>query len=75
MRPGRGLIDQEIYNELLKIPGAGRIVLDSVTNFRFDSKTRKTRVEISEDAWPEVKAMVQNLKRVKAGKPQIPFKK
>lgn len=75
MRKGRGLIDQGVYDELIKIPGARQIVLSNVTNHRLDPKTQKVRVEIHEDAWPEVKSMVRNLRRLKAGKPQIPFKK
>lgn len=73
MRPGRGLIDQEVYDELIKIPGARRVVVNNVTNHRFDHKTGKLRVEISEEAWPEVKLMVINLKRFKAGRPQLRF--
>lgn len=73
MRPGRGLIDLEIYNKLIEIPGASKIVRDNVTNHRLDLRSGKVRVEIHEEAWPEVKAMVQNLKRVEAGKPQVKF--
>lgn len=74
MRKGRGLVDQEIYDELVKIPGAREILLANTCNHRFDPKTEKMRVEISEDAWPEVKQMVKNLKLSKAGKRQTPYK-
>lgn len=74
MRPGRGLIDQEVYDELIKIPGARQILLSNTTDHRRDPRTQKVRVEIHENAWPKVKSMVQNLKRFKAGKPQMPFR-
>lgn len=74
MRRGRGLVDQKIYNELVKIPGAREILLTNTCNHRFDPKTKQHRVEISEDAWPEVKQMVANYKRLKARKSQITYK-
>lgn len=73
MRKGRGLVDQDIYDELMKIPGARRVLIDNTCNFRLDPKTDKVGAEISEDAWPEVKQMVLNWKRAKAGKPQKTF--
>ncbi len=74
MRKGRGLVDQDIYGELLKVPGARKILLTNTCNHRLDPKTQRIRVEISEDAWPEVKQMVINFKRMKSGKPQITYK-
>ncbi len=74
MRKGRGLVDSDIYHELVKIPGAKEILVSNLCNFRTDSKTGKVRAEISEDAWPEVKQMVENWKRVKAGKKQDTFR-
>ena len=74
MRKGRGLIDQDIYDKIIKIPGAREVLLTDTCNHRFDPKTKRGRVEISEDAWPEVKQMVRNYKRMKAGKPQTTYK-
>ncbi len=74
MRKGRGLVDSDIYNELVKIPGAREILVSNLCNFRTDSRTGKVRAEISEDAWPEVKQMVENWKRRKAGKKQITYR-
>ncbi len=74
MRKGRGLVDQDIYDELMKIPGARRVLLDNTCDFRLDPKTGKVRAEISEDAWPEVKQLVLNWERVKAGKPQKTYR-
>lgn len=73
MRKGRGLIDQDIYKELLQVPGAAEILIEYTTNHRFIKG--KTRAEISEDAWPEVKQMVANWKRFKKGEKQKDFKK
>jgi hypothetical protein len=73
MRKGRGFVDRDIYNELLKVPGAKEILLTNTCNHCLDPKTQRIRVEISEDAWPEVKQMVANFKRMKRGKPQIPY--
>lgn len=70
MRKGRGLVDQDIYDQLMKVPGARQLLLGATCNHRFDQKTKKLRVEIAEDAWPEVKRMVANWKRIKSGKPQ-----
>lgn len=70
MRKGRGLVDQDIYDELMHVPGARQLLLDSTCNHRFDARSKKLRVEISEDAWPEVKRMVANWKRAKRGKVQ-----
>ena len=74
MRKGRGLVDSDIYNELVKIPGAKEILVSNLCNFRTHPKTGKVRAEISEDAWPEVKQMVQNWKRMKAKKPQVTYR-
>ncbi|MDO8496460.1 MAG: hypothetical protein Q7S43_03325 [bacterium] len=74
MRKGRGLVDSDIYDELVKIQGAKEILLSSLCNFRTDPRTGKVRAEISEDAWPEVKQMVENLKRRKAGKKQVAYR-
>ena len=74
MRKGRGLVDQDIYDELLKVPGARQILLINTSNHRLDPKTKRLRVEISEDAWPEVKQMIVNYKRFKDGRPQIHYK-
>lgn len=68
MRKGRGLVDMDIYEKLLEVPGARSILLDNTTNHRTDSRTGKIRAEIHEDAWPEVKKMVANWKRFKRGK-------
>lgn len=65
MRKGRGLVDADIYDELLKVPGAGKLLADNTANFRRDPKTKKLRVEISEDVWKEVKKMVSDWKRLK----------
>ncbi|MBI2108679.1 MAG: hypothetical protein HYT93_00660 [Parcubacteria group bacterium] len=70
MRKGRGLVDVDIYNELLKVPGARKLLLDNTTNHRTNPKTNKVCAEIHEDAWPEVKEMVANWKRFKKGQPQ-----
>ncbi len=75
MRKGRGLVDQDIYDELLKVPGSRRLLIENTTNHRIDPKSKKLRAEIHEDAWPEVKAMVANWKRTKKGQPQKPFPK
>lgn len=74
MRKGRGLVDEDVYDELMKVPGAREILLANTSNHRHDPKTGRIRVEISEDAWPEVKQMVANWKRRKAGKPQITYR-
>ena len=74
MRKGRGLVDSDIYHELVKIPGAKEILVSNLCNFRTDSKTGKVRAEISEDAWPEVKQMVENWKRMKSGKKQVTYR-
>lgn len=70
MRKGRGLIEQGLYDELVKVPGASRLLLDNTTNFRVNPKTGKVCAEIHESAWPEVKTLVANWKRFKLGKPQ-----
>ena len=74
MKKGRGLVDQNIYNELIKIPGAREILLANTSNHRWDPKTKRNRVEIDADAWPEVKQMIANWKRLKANKPTTPYK-
>ena len=74
MRKGRGLVDSDIYDELVKIPGAKEILVSNLCNFLIDPKTGRVRAEISEDAWPEVKQLVQNWKRMKAKKPQITYR-
>lgn len=71
MRKGRGLVDIDIYNELLKVPGASAILVENITNHRTDPRTGKLRAEIHEDAWKEVKKMVANWKRFKKGETQI----
>lgn len=73
MRKGRGLIDQDVYDELMKIPGCRAKLLANTCNHRFDEKKQKTRVEISEEGWPEIKAMAANFARAKAGKPQVKY--
>jgi len=75
MRKGRGLVDVDIYNELLEVPGARKLLLDNTTNHRVNPKTDRLCAEIHEDAWPEVKEMVANWKRLKKGKPQQTHKK
>jgi hypothetical protein len=71
MRPGRGLVDEDIYWELMKVPGINKVLHRSTANVRTDPKTKRRRVEIGEDDWPEVKLAVINWKRFKAGKPQL----
>lgn len=75
MRKGRGLVDIDIYNKLLEVPGVAEILIENTTNHRYDYKTKKIRVEISEEAWPEVKSIVANWKRARKGKPQKLSKK
>ncbi len=62
MRKGRGLVDMDIYDELMKVPGARELLFRNTTNHRLDRKTGKNRAEIHEDAWPEVKEMVRKWK-------------
>jgi len=71
MRKGRGLVDMDIYNELLEVPGSSKVLVENTTNHRRDPRTGKLRAEIHEDAWKEVKEMVANWKRYKKGKEQI----
>ncbi|TSC84259.1 MAG: hypothetical protein G01um101413_554 [Parcubacteria group bacterium Gr01-1014_13] len=68
MRKGRGLVEVEIYDELLKITGCAKILLDNICNHRENPKTKKLCAEINEEAWPQVKKMVADFKRLKAQK-------
>lgn len=65
MRKGRGLVDQDIFDDMLSVPGTSKILLGSVCNHRFDKKTGKLRVEIAEEAWPEVKRMVAKWRKIR----------
>jgi len=64
MRKGRGLVDMKTYNDMLKIPGTKKIFLNNACNHRLNRKTGKVCVEISEDAWSEVKEMVRQFKKI-----------
>lgn len=68
MRKGRGLVEQEIYDELLKIPSCANILLDNTCNHRINPNTNKMCVEISEDVWPQVKKIVADFKHLKKEK-------
>lgn len=65
MRKGRGLVEVEIYEELLRFPEPRRLLLNNTTNHRDNPRTKKLCAEIHEDAWPEVKEMVAKWKRFK----------
>ncbi len=73
MKKGRGLVDQDIYDALLTISNCKAKLLANTRNFVFDKKTNKLRAEISADGWPEIKHMVENWKRLRAGKPQVKY--
>lgn len=73
MRKGRGLVEMDIFNELMKISGTRTLLLDNVTNHRENPKTGKLCAEIHEDAWPEIKQAIANWRRIKNGKSQKKF--
>ena len=64
MKKGRGLVDNDIFNAMLKIPGTRPVLIGSLTNHIIDKKTGKVRAEIHEDSWQEVKNMVKQFKKL-----------
>lgn len=71
MRKGRGLVECDLYDQL---PANAKAEIDPhVCNHRLNEH-KKMCLEISEDAWPKVKELIQKFRRFKKENPRL-FKK